>query len=197
MSIAAFWLKQNKRKDDEMKKILVIAAVAMICSQNAGAADPVSVTKTVNGAKPIPQELLAKFPAEDIRILLPAQNVSAKLRAKDPDANQGYALVEPWNGKKFAMGTYSSSSKQYGPSRMVYPVSIVQGKYALYKLNGSTKLTPDMIWWGGKWGLILKMGQYCKHDNPESLNQKWDIYISLKFTDDKVYVDRGFLVKAK
>ena len=147
--------------------------------------------------KPIPQELLAKFPAEDIRILLPAQNVSAKLRAKDPDANQGYALVEPWNGKKFAMGTYSSSSKQYGPSRMIYPESIVQGKYVLYKLNGSTKLTQDMFWWGGKWGLILKMGQYCKHDDPESLNQKWDIYISLKFTDDKVYVDRGFLVKAK
>lgn len=54
-----------------------------------------------------------------------------------------------------------------------------------------------MILWGGRWGLILKMGQNFKHDDPESLKQKWEVYVSLKFTDDKVYMDRGFLVKVK
>ena len=180
-----------------MKKFLAIASVAVICSLNAASADSTPASKTVNAAKPIPQELLANYPAEDIRILLPAQNVSAKLRAKDPEANQGYALVEPWDGKKFSMGTYSPSIKRYGPGRVLPAANIVKGKYALYKLNSSTKLTPDMFWWGGRWGLILRMGEFCKADDPESLQQKWDIYISLKFTDDKVYVDRGFLVKTK
>ena len=147
--------------------------------------------------KPIPQELLSKYSVDDIRLLLPAKTARKKYCANDPDANQHFALVEPWNGKQFQMGTYGSATKQYGPGRILYASGIIKGKYTLYKLNQSTLLTSDMFWWGGKWGLILSMGQYCKHDDPESLKQKWDIYISLKFTDDKVYVDRGFLVKVK
>ena len=171
------------------------ATTAVISLESVFAADFAPEKRNGNDVKPIPQELLVKAPADDIRILLPKQNVSAKLRAKDPDAYQNYALVEPWNGKKFSMGTYDSKLKKYGPGRIVLPDQIAKGKYALYKLNASTTLTPNMFWFGGQWGLILSMGQYCKHDDPESLKQKWDIYISLKFTDDKVYVDRGFLIK--
>ncbi|MBR4666374.1 MAG: hypothetical protein IKO93_21080, partial [Lentisphaeria bacterium] len=147
--------------------------------------------------KPIPEELLSKHAAEDIRLLLPSRTAQKKYRADDPEANQKYALIEPWDGKKFSMGTYSPSVKRYGPGRALSAANIVKGKYVLYKLNGSTTLSPDMIWWGGRWGLALRMGEFCKPDDPESLKQKWDIYISLKFTDDKVYMDRGFLVKAK
>ena len=147
--------------------------------------------------KPIPEELLSKYPVDDIRLLLPSRNAQKKYRVEDPGANQKYALAEPWDGKKFSMGTYSPSIKRYGPGRVLPAANIVKGKYALYKLPRSTSLTPDMFWWGGRWGLILRMGEFCKPDDPESLKQKWDIYISLKFTDDKVYMDRGFLVKAK
>ena len=147
--------------------------------------------------KPIPKELLAKNPPENIALLLPARNANKKLQAKDPDANQNYALCEPWDGKKFSMGTYSPGTKKYGPGRVISQNQIVKGKYALYKLNAPLVLTHDMFLWGGRWGLILKMGQNFKHDDPESLKQKWEVYISLKFTDDKVYMDRGFLVKLK
>ena len=147
--------------------------------------------------KPIPEELLAKYPAKDIKLLLPSRNVSKKYCANDPEANQKFARVEPWDGKKFKMGTYSPATKQYGPRRELDASDIVKGKYALYKLNGSTTLTSDMFWWGGQWILSLKMGDYFRHDDPESLNQQWEVYVSLKFTDDKVYVDRGFLVKKK
>ena len=147
--------------------------------------------------KPIPQELLSKYPAADIKVLLPSQSGSKKYQAVDMDANQNFALVEPWNGKKFTLGTYAPKSKSYGPGRAIFAENIVKGKYSLYKLNNSTTLKPDMFVWGGQWGLILRMGEYCKADDPKSLSQKWDIYVSLKFTDDKVYMDRGFLVKAK
>ena len=145
--------------------------------------------------KPIPEELSFKYSADDIKLLLPSHSVQKKYRADDPEANQKYALVEPWDGKKFSMGIYSPINKRYGSGRVLSAANIVKGKYALYKLNSSTTLSPDMIWWGGRWGLTLRIGEFCKPDDPESLKQKWDIYISLKFTDDKVYMDRGFLVK--
>ena len=147
--------------------------------------------------KPIPKELLAKYAREDIALLLPNRNTHSKYRAKDPDANLKFALVEPWNGKKFTLGTYSPGTKKYGPGRIIIPAHIVKGKYALYKLNSPVILTPDIFLWGGKWRLVLNMGQHFKHDVPESLKQKWDVYVSLKFTHDKVYMDRGFLVKVK
>ena len=49
----------------------------------------------------------------------------------------------------------------------------------------------------GQWNLHLPIGQYCRHDDLQSLTRKWTLYVSLKFTKDKVYLDRGFLVDSK
>ena len=161
-----------------------------------------SVTKFVQNinaripSKPIPEELLKKYPKEDIYTVLPRRQGKGQL--KDKDANQGFALFETWDGKTFSVGTYSSSTKKYGPGMRLYAEKVVKDKYALYKLPKTTVLTPDMVLWGGKWSMIMLLGKdHCRLDDPRSLEQKWEIYVSLKFTADKVCLDRGFLVKVK
>jgi hypothetical protein len=57
------------------------------------------------------------------------------------------------------------------------------------------KLTPGMTLWGGKWTMNAPLHKFCSKDNPASLEQAWDCYVSLKFTDDQVFLDRVILVK--
>ena len=146
--------------------------------------------------KPLPEEL-AKLASGSVVTVLPLERGNAKYNANDPEAHRGFAKVEPWNGKFLAVGTYDQTSKKYGPGRRIFPKEIKTGKYALYKIADNVVLTPSMILWAGQWNLHLPLGQYCRHDDLQSLTRKWTLYVSLKFTKDKVYLDRGFLVDSK
>jgi hypothetical protein len=146
--------------------------------------------------KPLPAEF-AKLSADNIIVVLPPEGGKKQYNANDPDANRNFAKMEPWNGKYLSVGTYDWRSKKYGPGRRIYPKEIKKGQYALYKISDNVILTPSLGLWAGQWNLTLPLGKFCRHDDLKSLTRKWTLYVSLKFTDDKVYLDRGFLADFK
>ena len=144
--------------------------------------------------KPLP-EMFRKIPQSDLLEIAPL--AKAKTAVKDPDAHMGVAQAVDWDGKKFNIGTYDYTSKSYGPGRAIYASQVKMGEYSIYKIQKPFIISPDLIMWGGNWGMSLPLRALFKSDNPEFLKQKWTLYVSLKFTKDKVYLDRGILVKAK
>lgn len=143
-------------------------------------------------AKPVPEQF-KQLPEDDVKILQPNLNVATKVN--DVDANCGVAVTEKWNGQTFAMGTYDYGAKTYGPSHVFRTADIAMGEYKLYSFANGMKLTPGMTLFGGDWMMNAPIKNLCSRDNPESLEQKWDCYVSLKFTEDKVFLDRVILVK--
>ncbi len=143
-------------------------------------------------AKPIPEQFKA-LPEDDVKVLQPNLNVKSKVN--DEDANCGVAVAEDWNGQSFAMGTYDYGAKTYGPSHMFRVADITKGEYKLYLFAKGMKLTPGMILFGGKWTMNAPLRNLCSRDDLASLEQKWDCYVSLKFTDTKVLLDRVIMVK--
>ncbi len=142
--------------------------------------------------KPLPEQFRT-LPEDNVNIVQPNLNVKSKVN--DEEANCGVAVTEDWNGQTFAMGTYDYGAKTYGPSHLFRAAEITKGGYKLYTFAKGMKLTPGMILFGGKWIMNAPLRELCSRDNPASLEQKWDCYVSLKFTDDKVFLDRVIMVK--
>ena len=145
-------------------------------------------------SKPLPAEL-RNIPDGKIVILLPERTGRKEYQAQDPEANMEFAKVEPWNGKFLMVGTYDPVTKKYGPGRKIHPDPSGYGKYSLYKISDEVRLTPSMFLWAGKWNLHLPMGKCFRYDDVQAMTSRWQLFVSLKFTADKVYLDRGFLVK--
>lgn len=144
--------------------------------------------------KALPEEF-RKLPADSVIVVVPKNN--ARSVVKDPTAHLGVAQSENWNGKKYTIGTYDYATKKYGPGRDIFPFQMKKGEYALYKIEKPFALTQGLIMWGGSWSISLPLRDLIRNDDPEMLKQKWTLYVSLKFTEDKVYLDRGILVKEK
>lgn len=145
-------------------------------------------------AKPVPEQF-KDLPEDDVKILQP--NLKVDNKVNDGDANCGVAVFEKWDGQGFVMGTYDYGAKTYGPSRKYLAKDVVKGEYKLYLFAQDMKLTPGMVLFGGDWNMNAPIKDFCSRDDLESLEQKWDCYVSMKYTDDKVFLDRVIMIRKK
>jgi hypothetical protein len=123
--------------------------------------------------KPLPAQF-AEILKENIRRVMPKSGV--KPQVSDPDAAFGIA-AESVPITPFPMGFYDLSGRKAGIGRRLQlPDISTNGEYQIYKLGG-VKLTPDCYWWCGDWNVQAKLGQFYDEDG----DNKWDIYVSLKF----------------
>ena len=152
--------------------------------------------KNVPVPKPFPKEM-AELPSGRVEVVLPGRLVPKGIVVADKDANQNFAVWEPFNGKSYTWRTYAPHRKEL--IHVIRAKDIKKDRYALYKLfDKPILLSPEMILRGERYNrLTYFVGHLCPYDDPMALKQKWIPYASIKFTDKKAFIDRIFMVRAK
>ena len=115
-------------------------------------------------------------------------------------ANLGRAYLEKRaDGKNFSMGLYDQASKKYLGSKAFRPGEIQNGSFDFYLITPKpVALTPTTLCYGGSWMMSYSVGKTAvNRDDPESLKQKFYIFVSLREDDGKIYSDRAYLVPAE
>lgn len=156
--------------------------------------------RIAKGSKPLPPEFKS-VPKEKIRFVVPAANKEIISFAEDA------AFCVTLTGKAPKSGTVSYTivdpEKKYpGINRRVKVVD--DGPYKLYYI-GRTKLsrlsqviTPAMPYYtqkrvGGMAGYACAFFGHLY--DPQNPDQRWDVYVSCRFKNERVYTDRFVLVK--
>lgn len=147
-------------------------------------------------AKPLPAEL-KKFNRQNIVIIEPElKKYDAQHLKADRLANYGIALCTHLP----EFGNFIASIGKNGDNKeivMKIPAAkINRENYALYKFS-AVKLVPDSA--VKIMGVFsVPIGKVAKYDDLNSLNQKWDVYLSLRYDGRfrNIYCDRIFLGKA-
>ncbi len=144
---------------------------------------------------PLP-ETIKNVSKDSLRIVVPDFEQAGKNKINDRQANFETALVTSWDNKSFQMALFDDAKKVYGQGNglTIYANEVKQGTYQLYKYPRSIELRPNRVIKGKNGAFRLHIGRFCSHDDHHSMTRKYDLYVSLKFTDGKVFMDRGFLI---
>jgi len=149
--------------------------------------------------KPLPIQL-QQIPAEDLILVRPQQN-SHITTVPDAEANFAQASFESITDTKFKLQAYDYQNKITSAITMIDLQKVKADDYQLYQLSGPVTLTPRTFIVGGRWTIALPVGRYCSADDPASLAQLWDVYVSLRFLKNaentivSVHCDGGYLVR--
>ena len=147
-------------------------------------------------AKPVPAEL-KKYSGKNLVIIdLDLKKYDARFLKADGLANYGMGLSTHLPD----FGTFFAELVKHGGkdnvSLKVPAAKIARENYALYKFPAE-KLTPDTTVKIMN-AFSIPVGRVTNYDDLNSLNAKWNIYLSLRYDGRfrNVYCDRVFLVKA-
>jgi hypothetical protein len=184
-----------KRSENYMKRVYakLDAKIANLASETIVELEP-------PGGKAIPAQFAA-IPKEKIRRVIPKNADSKQYKnISDPDAAFGVA-TKSVSMNPFPMGFYDSYGRKHGVQRSVQLSEIKAGGYQIYKL-GTVELTVACRVWIADWQAGAGLEQFYD----EGGNNKWDVYVSLKFegpmypgntsaTENRVFIDQVILIK--
>ncbi len=141
-------------------------------------------------------ENLAKLPASDIIVIEAPAN--AKNLMTCSDGSCGKALYEKIDTKKasYNFGVYNQKAKNYGSSSLgINYKTAKKNEFKLYTLPRPGILHADSILFGGRWHIIFPIGKAVAAKGADALKKKWQIIVSVKFSENnEAYADRVILV---
>lgn len=137
---------------------------------------------------------LAKLPASDIIVIESPD--SAKNTVTCSDGSCGRAVYEDIDTSKpsFILGVYHQKKKSYGSSLGINYKTAKKDEFKLYTMPRPGVLNADSIFFCGRWRITMPIGRAVAAKGAEALKKKWQIIASIKFSDNKAYVDRLILV---
>ncbi|MBO7146217.1 MAG: DUF4838 domain-containing protein [Lentisphaeria bacterium] len=147
-------------------------------------------------AKPLPEEL-KKIDSKNLVIIEPElKKYDTRLLKSDGLANYGMALSTHLSDIGHFVATINKHGDHKEISMKIPALQISRTNYALYKFQ-SVRLTPDSAVKIME-TISIPIGKMTNYDDLNSLNVKWDIYLSLRYDGRfrNIYCDRVFLVKA-